>query len=76
VRLSLALGGFMYQICPNCHGGGIVSQPPRFPGTLYEELEDSDASYYPCGLCHGRMVIEVPSSQPINSPDQQKLAGD
>jgi len=46
-----------YQLCPKCHGQGIVSKPPLLAGDV-NEWTGSESSY-PCDVCNGAKTLLV-----------------
>ena len=43
------------QLCPKCHGQGIVSKPPWVPAEVTEW--SSSATSFTCDVCNGAKVI-------------------
>lgn len=44
-----------YQLCPKCHGQGILHKPPHVPGDA-DTWTSSDTTCM-CDVCHGEKII-------------------
>jgi predicted CxxxxCH...CXXCH cytochrome family protein len=52
------------ELCPKCHGQGIVSKPPWIPGEV-ETWTDSHTSYK-CNMCNGLGYLTKADKNPNN----------
>lgn len=44
-----------YQLCPKCHGQGIVEKPPYVPGDVDQWISADTA--HQCDVCMGAKII-------------------
>ena len=52
-----------YQLCPKCHGQGIIQKPPWVQGDVYTWV--STSSSYICDVCNGAKLLLVPEDRKL-----------
>jgi len=57
-----------WQVCPKCHGQGLVWFPCGVP---YNETYTTDGNPYECDVCQGKKIISIETGLPPNSKNQK-----